>query len=227
MSFSIEVITLMPELWPPLLSEAAGLSGRAVADGTVQVRIANLRDFGTGRHQQVDDTPFGGGAGMVLQVPPLHQAIERARARTPGPVLLLSPRGAPFHQARALELAEGTGFTLVCGRYEGFDERVRRYVDDELSVGDFVLTGGDPAAWCVIDACIRLRPGILGNAASAEDESFTRGGLEYPHYTRPASYDGAGVPDVLRSGDHGRIAEWREEQARSLTRALRPDLLDE
>lgn len=225
MSYRIEVITLMPELWPALLSESAGLSGRAVSEGKVEVTVANLRDFGTGRHQQVDDTPFGGGAGMVLQVAPLHQAIERARSRTQGPVLLLSPRGERFRQSRARELAEGPGFTLVCGRYEGFDERVRRYVDGELSVGDFVLTGGDPAAWCVIDACVRLRPGVLGNAESAEDESFSAGGLEYPHYTRPAVYDGASVPQVLRSGDHARIRAWREEQARAITAARRPDLL--
>ncbi len=225
MSYRIEVITLMPELWPPLLSEAAGVSGRAVAEGRVDVEIANLRDFGTGRHLQVDDTPFGGGAGMVLQVGPLHRAIERARARTPGPVLLLSPRGEPFCQDRAQALADGPGFTLVCGRYEGFDERVRHYVNGELSVGDFVLTGGDPAAWCVLDACIRLRPGVLGNAESAPDESFSRGGLEHPHYTRPAVYEGMEVPEVLRSGDHARIRAWREAQAQAITAARRPDLL--
>ena len=140
-------------------------------------------------------------------------------------MLLLSPRGEPFRQARAQGLAAGPGFTLVCGRYEGFDERVRRYVDGEVSVGDFVLTGGDPAAWCVIDACIRLRPGVLGNAESAQDESFSAGGLEYPHYTRPAEYDGVAVPEVLRSGDHGKIRAWREQQAAKITAERRPDLI--
>lgn len=225
MSFSVEVITLVPELWPRLLSGATGLVGRAFDGGAAELRVSDLRDFGRGTHRQVDDTPFGGGAGMVLQVEPLHRAIERARGRTPGPVILLSPRGERFAQAQAEELAAGPGLTVICGRYEGVDDRVRRYVDREVSLGDYVLSAGDPAAWCLVDACVRLRPGVLGNAESVADESFSQGTLEYPQFSRPAEYDGVAVPEVLRSGDHRRVAEWRREQARALTVERRPDLL--
>lgn len=223
--FSVELITLVAELWRPLLSEEGGLVGRAFASGTVGLEICNLRAFGKGVHQQVDDAPFGGGAGMVLAVEPLHRAILQARARTPGPVVLLSPRGRPFTQADARELAAGPGFTLICGRYEGVDERVRRYIDRDISIGDYVLSAGDPAAWCIVDAVVRLLPGVLGNPASLDEESFAHGLLEYPQYTRPAEYDGAAVPDILRSGDHAAVARWRQEQARQLTREQRPDLL--
>lgn len=222
----IEVITLVPEIWPALTSERAGLTGRAFVDGLVSLRIRNLKDYGEGKHRKVDDTPFGGGAGMLLAAPPLHEAIKAARADTPGPVILLGPRGDRFDQAMARSLALEPGFTLVCGRYEGVDERVRRYVDREVSIGDYVLSGGDPAAWAIIDAVVRLRDGVLGNAASPEDESFSQGLLEYPQYTRPVSYDGADVPEILRGGDHGKIAKWRREQATEITRAHRPDLLD-
>jgi len=186
--------------------------------------VRDLRAYGTGKHQQVDDAPFGGGAGMVLCVEPVHRAIQDARVRTDGPVILLTPRGRVFNQTMARELASGPGMTLVCGRYEGLDERVHRYVDTEVSVGDFVLSAGDPAAWCLIDAVVRQLPGVLGNADSLTEESFSDGGLEYPQYTRPAEYDGVAVPDVLRSGNHAAVAKWRQQEAFRLTRELRPDL---
>lgn len=224
MSFEIEIITLVPELWPQLLGSASGLVGRAFSENRAILRVRDLREYGRGVHRQVDDAPFGGGAGMVLKVEPLHQAITAARARTAGPVLLLDPRGKPFDQAMARQLASGPGMTLVCGRFEGVDERVRSYVDGEISIGDFVLSAGDPAAWCVADAVMRLVPGILGNAASIEEESFSHNRLEYPQYTRPAEYEGRSVPDVLRSGDHAAVAKWRAAEAQRLTAALRPDL---
>ncbi len=218
-SFAVEIITLAPDLWQHVLGAASGLVGRAFGpEGPAELRINNLRDHGKGKHRQVDDSPFGGGAGMVLCVEPLHRAIEEARRRTPGPMILLSPRGERFRQATARSLAAEPGFTLVCGRYEGIDERVRRYVDRQISVGDFVLSAGDPAAWCVVDAVVRLLPGVLGNAASLDEESFAAGRLEYPQYTRPADYDGAEVPDVLRSGDHAAIESWRRKQAAEITR---------
>jgi tRNA (guanine37-N1)-methyltransferase len=225
MSFVVSVITLVPEVWPMLASERAGLVGRAFVDAKVRLNVHNLKDFGRGKHRQVDDAPFGGGAGMVLAAPPLHDAIVAARATNPGPVILMGPRGERFSQPIARGLAGGTGFTLVCGRYEGVDERVRRYIDREISAGDYVLSAGDPAAWCIVDAVVRLLPGVLGNATSIDDESFSARLLEYPHYTRPVSYDGADVPEVLRSGDHKKIAEWRRERASEITRSLRPDLL--
>lgn len=224
MSFAVEVITLAPALWPTLLSDASGLVGRAFDGGPASLTVSDLRDFGRGAHRQVDDTPFGGGAGMVLQVEPVHRAIGRARSRTPGPVVLLSPGGERFSQARAKSLAANAGLILVCGRYEGFDERVRRYVDLEISIGDYVLSCGDPAAWCVVDACVRLLPGVLGNPESVVDESFARAGLEYPHYTRPAVYDEQVVPGVLRGGDHAAIAAWRQTMAAKRTARNRPDI---
>jgi tRNA (guanine37-N1)-methyltransferase len=225
MSFALEVITLVPEVWATLTSERAGLTGRAFVDGEARVTIRNLKEYGHGKHRQVDDAPFGGGAGMVLAVPPLHAAITDARKATPGPVILMGPRGERFSQTMARELASGPGMTLVCGRYEGVDERVRHYIDREVSVGDYVLSAGDPAAWSIVDAVVRLLPGVLGNASSIEDESFSAGLLEYPHYTRPVSFEGADVPEILRSGDHRKIAAWRREQARALTEKHRPDLL--
>ena len=223
-TFAVECITLLPELWPPLLAADAGLVGRAFASGQARLTVSDLRSQGVGPHRQVDDSPFGGGAGMLLQAPPLHRAIEQARARTPGPVLLMSPRGTRFTQARARQLAAGPGLVLVCGRYEGVDERVHRYVDDLVSVGDFVLTGGDPAALCLIDAVVRLLPGVVGNPQSLQEESFATELLEYPQYTRPADYDGVAVPEVLRGGNHAAIARWRQQAAQALTRHLRPDL---
>jgi tRNA (guanine37-N1)-methyltransferase len=223
--FAVEIITLVPALWPVMLGPTTGLVGRAFEAGPADLRVRDLRRYGKGPHRQVDDSPFGGGAGMVLGVEPLHRAIVDARAQTVGPVILLSPRGRRFTQGEAQELAAGPGMTLVCGRYEGVDERVKGYVDRELSLGDFVLSAGDPAAFSVVDAVVRLLPGVLGNPASLQDESFGTAALEYPQYTRPAAYDGVEVPEILRSGDHARIAAWRREQALALTRAVRPDLL--
>lgn len=225
MPFCVEIITLVPDTWRAFLGIESGLVGRAFASGVATLTLNELRSYGKGVHQAVDDSPFGGGAGMVLAVEPLHRAIQAARQRTPGPVLLLGPRGRPFDQARARELAAGPGMTLICGRYEGVDERVRAYVDGEVSVGDFVLSAGDPAAWCLVDAVARLLPGVLGNPASLSEESFAHGRLEYPQYTRPVEYDGRVVPDVLRSGNHAAIDRWRREQAERLTAENRPDLL--
>ena len=227
MVFKVEVITLVPDLWPVLLGPAGGLIGRAFAARRVELSICDLRAFGRGVHRQVDDAPFGGGAGMVLGVEPLHKAIVAAKARTPGPVILLGPRGDRFAQPMAQSLASGPGMILICGRFEGVDERVRRYIDAEVSAGDFVLSAGDPAAWTLIDATTRLLDGVLGNAASLQEESFAQGLLEYPHYTRPASYDGADAPAVLRCGNHAEVARWRQSQARSITAAARPDLAAE
>ncbi len=224
MGFSLEVITLVPELWPAMLAAHTGLVGRAFCEGRAQVQVSELRDFGKGAHRQVDDAPFGGGAGMVLTAPPLQHAIARARARTPGPVILLSPRGSPFVQATAQRLSAGPGMTLICGRFEGVDERVRALVDEDISLGDFVLSCGDPAAYAMVDAVVRLLPGVLGNPASLQEESFGSGLLEYPHYTRPALFDGQEVPPVLRSGDHHKVAAWRQKEARRLTLLHRPDL---
>jgi tRNA (guanine37-N1)-methyltransferase len=217
--FTVEVITLVPQLWPRMLAADTGLVGRAFAGGQVSLHVRDLRDFGKGPHRQVDDSPFGGGAGMVLAVEPLHRAIEAARARTPGPVILLTPRGKRFAQSDAQLLAAGPGMTLICGRYEGMDERVRAYVDVELSLGDFVLSAGDPAAFAMVDATVRLRAGVLGNPASLLEESFAAGNLEYPQYTRPAIYAGQAVPAVLRGGNHAAVARWRQTQAAAATAA--------
>ncbi|MBN1962581.1 MAG: tRNA (guanosine(37)-N1)-methyltransferase TrmD [Deltaproteobacteria bacterium] len=225
MVFAVEIITLVPSVWQHVLGSKSGLIGRAFNEGTAELTLNDLRDFGKGIHRQVDDTPFGGGAGMVLAVEPLHKAITVARQRNGGPIYLLDPRGKRFDQKIAHRIAQGPGVVLICGRYEGIDERVRKYVDDELSVGDFVLSAGDPAAWCVIDAVVRLLPGVLGNPASLHEESFSSGILEYPQYTRPNEYDGMSVPEVLRSGNHAAIVNWRDEQATKITHKLRPDLI--
>lgn len=226
-AFAVEVVTLVPTLWPAMVGPQTGLTGKAFAEGTAELRVRDLRAYGKGPHRQVDDAPFGGGAGMVLCVEPLHRSITDARARTAGPVVLLTPRGRRFDQGTAQTLSQGSGMILVCGRYEGFDERVRRYVDMEISLGDFVLTAGDPAALSVIDATVRLLPGVLGNPQSLHEESYGGAGLEYPQYTRPAEYDGEAVPAVLRSGDHAAVAVWRRDAARKITAAHRPDLLQD
>ena len=227
MGFHIHIITLVPDIWDVTLGGASGLVGRAFADGRVGLTVHDLREHGKGVHRQVDDTPYGGGAGMVIGVDPLVRAIRAAKEVSPDlPVYLLSPRSRPFVQAKAQELAQSQGFILICGRYEGVDERIRDYVDGELSLGDFVLSAGDPAAWAMVDAVVRLLPGVLGNSESIEDESYASGRVEYPHYTRPAEFEGKAVPDVLRSGDHGAIARWRAEQSERITREIRPDLLD-
>ncbi|WP_165244190.1 tRNA (guanosine(37)-N1)-methyltransferase TrmD [Paludisphaera soli] len=212
----IDVLTLFPGLFEGFLRES--IVGRALAKDLVEIRLWDIRDWAEGRHKQVDDRPFGGGPGMVLMAPPVVAAVEavRAAAEPPGELIVLSPQGRRFDQSRAAELA-GTGrLTLVCGRYEGFDERIIEVLEPELlSVGDFVLSGGEPAAMIVIDAVVRLVPGVLGDAESAVDESFgPDGGLEYPHYTRPREFRGLAVPEVLLSGDHSAIARWRREHRR-------------
>ncbi len=225
MSFDVQIVTLAPQIWPVILSEESGLVGKAFAVGTARLTVHDLREFGVGAHRKVDDTPFGGGAGMVLQVGPLHEATKACRQNAAGPVVLLSARGRPFSHHDASRLAAGPGFTLVCGRYEGVDERVSRYIDDEITVADAVLSAGDPAAWVVVDAVTRLLPGVLGNCESLSEESFAGdGGLEYPQYSRPRSYDGADVPSVLCSGDHAAIRSWRRQQAISHTKSTRPDI---
>lgn len=219
----IDVFTLFPGLIDGYVSES--ILGRAHRLGLLDVRAHDIRDQATDRHRTVDDTPFGGGAGMVMMAPPVFAAV--AEVRPPRPLLLLSPGGRPFDQAMAAELAATGGFSLLCGRYEGVDQRiVDDLVDGEVSIGDYVLAGGELGALVIIEATARLRPGVLGNEESPRDESFTEGLLEYPHYTRPAEFGGRGVPGILRSGDHGRVARWRRAMALHRTIALRPDLIE-
>ena len=214
-------------IFPAMVEHFCGLSllGKAQEAGLVSVRVHDLRRWAGDPHRSVDDAPFGGGPGMVLAPEPLFTAVEAVDP--PRPLLLLGPAGRRFDQAMAAELAAGSGFSLLCGRYEGVDERVRRHlVDGEVSIGDYVLAGGEAAAVVVIEAVSRLVPGVMGNQASAGDESFAGGLLEYPHYTRPADFRGWAVPEVLRSGDHGRIARWRRAQAVARTLERRPDLIE-
>ncbi len=226
---SVAVVTLFPELFTEFLQTS--FVARARAAGLLRVELEPLREHGLGRHLAVDDTPYGGGSGMVMRVDCLVAALESAERRLGverSHRVLLSPQGRPFRQAHAAALAERPALTLVCGRYEGFDERVRAFVDEEVSLGDFVLTGGEIPAMAVIEAAVRLVPGVLGNATSATVESFSEAWdhlLEYPQYTRPAEFRGAGVPEVLKSGHHGQILAWRRERALERTRERRPDLL--
>jgi tRNA (guanine37-N1)-methyltransferase len=218
----IDVFTVLPQILEPAL--AGGLLGKARERGVVDVRVHDLRDHTTDRHRSVDDTPFGGGPGMVLAPEPIFRAVDAVEP--PRPLLLLDPGGPRFDQGVAAELASGPGFSLLCGRYEGVDERVRRHLaDGALSIGDYVLAGGEAAAFVVVEAVTRLLPGVMGNEASAGEESFVDGLLEHPQYTRPAEFRGWSVPEVLRSGDHGRVARWRRAQALARTLAERPDLI--
>ncbi|MFQ6554090.1 tRNA (guanosine(37)-N1)-methyltransferase TrmD [Aestuariibius insulae] len=215
------VLTLLPDAFPGILGES--LTGKALKDGLWQLEAVDLRRWGEGRHRNVDDTPAGGGAGMVLRADILAKAIED----TPrcGPLLYLSPRGKPFDQAMARRLSEGPGVSLLCGRFEGVDERVIEHFGiEEVSLGDFVLTGGEIAAQALIDATVRLIPRVLGNQASLEEESFSDGLLEHPQYTRPAIWNGREIPEVLLSGHHAKIADWRRAEAERLTKERRPDL---
>jgi tRNA (guanine37-N1)-methyltransferase len=223
----VEILTLFPRMCAGYLGES--ILGKAQEGGLLSVRVQDVREHAEGRHRVADDAPYGGGAGMVMKPEPLTLAIEAARARLPGAlVALMSPRGAPLDQALARRLAGQGRLVLVCGRYEGVDERVRQAVDLEVSVGDFVLTGGELAALCVVDAAARLIPGVLGNEASAGAESFAGedGLLEHPHYTRPPEFRGMKVPEVLLSGDHRRIERWRRREALRVTRERRPDLFE-
>jgi tRNA (guanine37-N1)-methyltransferase len=218
-----EVVTLFPEMFGSVLS--ASLLGKAAEKGALTVHLTDPRAFTTDKHHSVDDTPYGGGAGMVMRPDPLVTAIEAVEAaRGPAHKILLTPTGAPLTQPTVLRLATLPRVMLVCGRYEGFDERVRAFCDEELSIGDYVLTGGELAAMVVVDAVARRLPGVLGNASSALDESFEAGLLEHPQYTRPASFRGVAVPDALLSGNHERIRRWRRRESLLRTRARRPDL---
>lgn len=216
------VLTIFPDMFPGPLG--ASLAGKALAAGTWSFDILDIREFATDKHRSVDDTPAGGGPGMVMRADVLGRAIDAAV--TDGrPRLLMSPRGAPLTQARVEALAGGPGAVLVCGRFEGVDERVIAGRSlEEVSIGDYVLSGGEIAAMALIDACVRLLPGVMGAAASGAEESFAGGLLEYPHYTRPQTWEGRPIPEILLSGDHARIAAWRQSEAERLTKERRPDL---
>lgn len=223
--WTARIITLLPQAFPGVLGES--LTGKALADGLWSLQTIDLRGFGEGKHRNVDDTPAGGGAGMVLRPDVVSRALDDAAlgARGHWPVIYLSPRGRPMDQAMAQELAKAEGITLLCGRFEGVDERVlEEYGVQEVSLGDFVLTGGEIAAMALIDATVRLLPGVLGNAASTEEESFSDGLLEHPQYTRPAEWCGRAIPEILLSGNHAKIAAWRRAQSEEITRQRRPDL---
>ncbi len=221
MTLEIDVIALFPAMVVEPLSQS--IPGRIQERGLAAIRAHDLREFGLGRHKSVDDSPYGGGAGMVMRVEPVVAAIESLR-RPESTVILLDPGGEVFRQARAADLATRPHLVVVCPRYEGVDERIRAFVDLELSIGDYVLTGGEIPALVVIDAVIRLLPGAIDEASTTE-ESFAAGLLEYPHYTRPPTFRGRDVPDILTSGDHGAVARWRHERAVERTRERRPDLL--
>jgi len=223
MSFRIDIFTIFPDLVETMAS--ASVIGRSRSAGTLDVRIHDLRMAATDRHRSTDDAPFGGGAGMVMMPQPLFDAVEAVEP--PRPLFYLSPAGRRFDQAMAGELASGTGFSMLCGRYEGVDERVCQHlVDGEISVGDVVLSGGEAAALVVLEAVARCVPGVLSNEASTSEESFRDGLLEYPQYTRPADFRGWSVPEVLLSGDHGRVARWRRAQSLARTIERRPDLIE-
>ncbi len=225
MTFRATVLTLYPEMFPGALG--LSLAGKALAAGTWSLEAVQIRDFTTDRHRTVDDTPAGGGAGMVMRADVLARAIDAASpAGDPRPRLLMSPRGKPLTQARVRELAVGPGAVILCGRFEGVDQRV---IDarqlEEVSVGDYVLSGGEPAALVLLDAVVRLLPGVMGNDASGRHESFEGGLLEHPHYTRPQEFEGRQIPDVLISGNHAKVEAWRRAEAERLTAERRPDLM--
>ena len=225
MTWQATVLTLFPEIFPGPLG--VSLAGKALSEGKWALRTVDIRDFATDKHGSVDDTPAGGGAGMVMRADIAAASIDAARKEAPQGThaIYLSPRGAPLTQARAQTLSEGPGVILLCGRFEGVDQRVveARNVE-EISIGDYVLSGGELAAQVMIDACVRLLPGVTGNETSLAEESFASGLLEYPHYTRPREWEGRAIPDILLSGDHEKIAQWRREQAEALTKTRRPDL---
>jgi tRNA (guanine37-N1)-methyltransferase len=225
MSLQIDVVTLFPEMFPGVLNHS--ILGRAQKEGYVQFRIVDFRQFSNNKHHTVDDTPYGGGGGMVLKPEPIFHAVESLITGQRKPrIILMCPQGEVFNHAKAKEFAEEEHLILICGHYEGYDERIREHlVTDEISLGDFVLTGGEIPAMAVIDAVVRLIPGVLGNATSAKNDSFAEGLLEYPHYTRPVEFRGWKVPDVLLSGNHAEIAKWRRRKALERTLHRRPDLL--
>src|ERR1700755_845026 len=223
MTWRATVLTLFPEMFPGPLG--VSLAGRALASGLWALEARDIRDSATDKHRSVDDTPAGGGPGMVLRADILAAAIDAAEIAADRPRLLMSPRGRPLTQSRVAELAAGPGPLIVCGRFEGIDQRViEARALEEISIGDYVLSGGEIAAMAVIDACVRLLPGVMGKEASGEDESFSEGLLEYPQYTRPQAFEGRTIPEILVSGDHAKVAAWRKAKAEALTRAQRPDL---
>lgn len=224
--FRATILTLFPEMFPGPLG--LSLSGDALARGLWSCEARSIREHGLGKHRAVDDTPAGGGAGMVLRADVLAAAIDAAAPTDdPRPRLLMSPRGKPLTQSRVRDLAAGPGVTIVCGRFEGVDERVIAARDlEEVSIGDYVLSGGEIAALVLLDACVRLLPGVMGKEASGDEESFEHDLLEYPHYTRPRAFEGREIPEILLSGDHKKIAAWRRAEAERITRGRRPDLLD-
>lgn len=221
MTFAATVLTLYPDMFPGPLGTS--LAGRALSEGKWSLTTTQIRDFAADKHRTVDDTPAGGGAGMVLRADVLAAAIDSVRGDVP--ILAMSPRGAPLTQARVRALAAGPGVAILCGRFEGFDERIFEARNVEpVSIGDYILSGGEMGALVLLDACIRLLPGVMGAPSSGDDESFESGLLEYPHYTRPREWEGRTIPEVLRSGDHAAIAAWRKSQAEIDTRLRRPDL---
>jgi tRNA (guanine37-N1)-methyltransferase len=221
-----DILTLFPDMFTSFLTTS--IIGRAARQGTIQVRCYNIRDFAAGRHRVTDDTPYGGGSGMLMKPEPLVKGIQAVRKWGPeAHVILLSPQGKPFHQDMAWEFARRPRIILVCGRYEGVDERVRKLaVDEEISIGDFVLTGGEVAAMALVDATARLLPGVLGDEQSPREETFCPGLLEYPQYTRPREFMDQRVPDILLSGDHKKIADWRRNQSLERTLKRRPELIE-
>ena len=226
MTFRASIITLYPEMFPGSLG--VSLAGRALDEGKWALETIPLREFGEGKHKRVDDTPAGGGAGMVLRADILGAAIDAAcEPNDKRPKLLMSPRGKPLDQTMVRDLAKGPGAVIVCGRFEGVDQRVIEVCDlVEVSIGDYILSGGEPAAMVMLDAIVRLLPDVMGNEVSGEHESFETGLLEHPHYTRPQVWEDLEIPEVLTSGNHKKIAEWQREQAEKLTRERRPDLLE-
>jgi tRNA (guanine37-N1)-methyltransferase len=227
MTFQTQILTLYPEMFPGPLG--ISLAGRALAEGKWACSPIHIRDFASDKHRTVDDTPAGGGAGMVLKADVMAAAVDHAVDNAPLlPVLAMTPRGKPITQARIREIASGPGVTILCGRFEGFDERLfdARPQIEQVSMGDIILSGGEMGALMLLDACIRLLPGVMGAASSGDDESFEQGLLEYPHYTRPALWEGRTIPEVLRSGDHAKIDEWRKRQSENDTRLRRPDLFE-
>ena len=219
-----DVLTLFPAMFDPLMQ--VGVIGRAAAKRVFDIEVHNLRDWADPPHYVVDDAPYGGGGGMVMKPEPVYRALSAVRRQAPDSrVVLTTPQGKTFRQEDAVAFSHTAGVIFLCGRYEGVDERIRSWVDEEYSIGDYVLTGGEYAALVMVDAIARLVPGVLGNDASAEDDSFSEGLLEYPHYTRPVEFEGMTVPSVLVSGNHGEIARWRRQESLRRTLLRRPDLL--
>lgn len=218
----VDIITLFPEFFEGLKSHS--VVGRAIKNGKIELVAHNLRDSSTDKYGTVDDHPYGGGPGMILKVDVMARALREVKKINPGKIILLTPQGQVYKQETARQLAKEASFVLICGHYEGFDERIREYVDLEISIGDYVLTGGEIPAQVLVDSVARLLPGVLGDDESSTEESFENGLLEYPQYTRPEEYEGKRVPDILLSGNHPKIEAWKKEQAKARTKARRPDL---